>query len=209
MKNKINSLNDAINILEKIKESIKRDIGPIIEYYHKQYIETKIGVGFFAVLRCIFPEIDGLGSYYKGTINNTAKNATEYIRDYFGRINLEYKRKGAFIYQVYRHGLMHQHTPAFLLIDGKKSGWSIGISFPLDPRNHLQYANRSVNIDVHQFYEDLLSSIDLFRRDIEAGNNELLKNLITAHGEMHYPISKEKLLQKPFITEADFKFVCE
>jgi hypothetical protein len=207
MKAKIITKEDIVEYLEEIQQSIKNDAGTAIDFYMDHFLKTDEGIGLFTIPRIIFPEIDNLGSYYAGTIKNTSANAINFIKDYFSKINLEYLNKGAFIYQVYRHGLMHQHIPKFVSYKNKNLGWAIGLSNRGTKSSHLKLWGKSVKIDGKQFYEDLLIAIDLYKEDIKSGNRKLISNFIKAHKEMITPISKTALLKKSYFSKKDLSFI--
>lgn len=194
--NNIYSKDNIVLHLMDIKKSIENDIGMAITLYMDYFFKTNKGIGFFAIPRMIFPEIDNLGSYYAGEIKNTPQNSIHFMKDYFTRSNPEYLRKGAFIYYVYRHGLMHQHSPKFISYEGENIGWAIHLSNKGVASNNLKLFGRTVQIDGRMLYEDLLVAIDFYIKDIENDDSKLINNFITAHKEMNKPISKTEVLSR-------------
>ncbi len=219
--NKIYKKEDIINHLEEIKKSLEDDVGNAVKWYAEYFLKNKEGkgIGLFAIPRIIFPEIDNLGCYLSGNINNTAKNAVNFIRKYFGKINPEYKDIGGFIYLVYRHGLMHQHTPKLVSYKKKILGWAISLSGPNNVTNsHLEKFGDTIQIDGKQLYEDLIVGIDFYIKDFENSNKnkKLIKNFSAAFYQMNRPISKSACLKKGkgnkkykrgYIKQSDFKFL--
>lgn len=202
---------NIIKHLEDIKRSLQNDVKPAIDLYMKHFFETSEGIGFFAIPRMLFPEIDNLGSYYAGEINNTPKNAISFIKTYFSQVNPEYSNKGAFIYLVYRHGLMHQHSPKFISYKKKSVGWAIHLSSDgvVTTSTHLKLLGKTVQVDGRQLYEDLLSALDSYINDIKNEKDNLIKNFIKAHKEMMKPLSKSLVIQKyrAYIKQKDLEFL--
>ncbi len=202
---------NIIQHLQDIKKSLRNDIEPVIDLYMEHFFKTNEGIGLFAIPRMIFPEIDNLGAYYSGTIKNTPKYAIRFIKDYFSRVNLEYLNKGAFIYLVYRHGLMHQHTPKLLSYKRKSIGWAIHLSSNkvVTTHTHLGLLGKTVQIDGRQLYEDLLFALDFYINDIKNERKNLIENFSKAHKEMKKPLSKTLVLQKyiNYIKQRDLQFL--
>jgi len=211
MKKDIYTKENIVRHLEDIKKSLRNDIAPVIDLYMKHFFQTNEGIGFFAIPRMLFPEIDNLGSYYAGEINNTAKNAIGFIKAYFSKVNLEYMNKGAFIYLVYRHGLMHQHSPKFISYKKKNIGWAIHLSSNgvVTTHTHLKLLGKTIQIDGRQLYEDLLSALDFYIIDIKSEKRNLIGNFIEAHKEMMGPLSKTLVLGKyrNYIKQKDLQFL--
>ena len=204
---KINNDKDlAISILNDITQSLKNDVGSALKTYHGVFISSPVGIGFFAIPRLIFPEIDNLGCYLVGDIKHTASNAISFMKMYFSKVDPEYRSKSAFIYFVYRHGLMHQHMPKSVSCNKKNIGWSVGISTPNTKTSHLNFIANSLNIDGQQFYEDFLRALELYKKDV-LSNDAILKNLITAHRKMISPVPETELLKKPYIKQSDLDFL--
>ena len=88
-----------------VAQSIKDDVGNAMDTY------SNLGTGFFAVPRMLFPEIDGLGSYLTGKSESTSENITLYIREVMSQIDNRYRKLAVFITFIFRHGLLHQHSP--------------------------------------------------------------------------------------------------
>lgn len=211
IKKDIYTKGNIIKHLEAIKKSLQNDVEPVIDLYMKHFFKTNEGIGFFAIPRMLFPEIDNLGSYYAGEINNTAKNATSFIKAYFSKVSLEYMNKGAFIYLVYRHGLMHQHSPKLISYKKKNIGWAIHLSSNgvVTTHTHLKLLGKTVQIDGRQLYKDLLSALDFYISDIKSEKKNLIENFIKAHKEMGKPLNKTLVLKryKNYIKQQDLQFL--
>ena len=196
---------DIVKILEEIEKSVKNDVDPIINLYINHFKDTDEGIGLFTIPRIIFPEIDNLGAYYKGTIYNSSQNAISFIKDYFSQIEPEYKEKGAFIYVIYRHGLMHQHTPKLMSYRKKNVGWVVSLS--LDGVGHLDIWGKTVQLNAGRLYDNYLGALNLYKNDIQKGDQKLINKFILAHKEMATPMSKTKLLKRDYLQQSDFNFL--
>lgn len=200
-----------VKYLNEVKISLQNDVAPAIDLYMKHFFKTNEGVGFFAIPRMIFPEIDNLGSYYCGEINNTAQNAIKFIKDYFVTANSEYKNKGALVYLIYRHGLMHQHTPKYISYKGKNIGWAIHLSSNgvVTGSTHLKLLGKTLMIDGRQLYLDLLTALDSYINDINSDKPNLIQNFTKSFNVMQKPLSKALILRKhkSYIKDSDFKFL--
>lgn len=203
----------AIFLLTEILTSSENDIKPVLGLYCSHNLNKEPKIGFFAVPRLIFPEIDGLGCYYAGKIDGTSKNAINFIKEYFGRVNSIYKNRGSFLYFVYRHGLMHQHIPKTIIMDGKVFGWGISISSDEVSTNcmHLQVINGNIQIDANRFYEDFSKALKIFIDDVKNETNDVLAiNIIQAHKEMYNSQDTVNIINKyKYMCKDDFLFLNE
>lgn len=209
MKEKIITKDDIVETLREIKKSIKNDVGTIIDLYIDHFFKTDEDIGLFAVPRLLFPEIDNMGSYFVGeNLKNSPDNAIKFMKKYFSKVDIEYKNKSAFIYIIYRHGLMHQHIPKFMSYRRKNIGWAIGLSKKNTISHHLKLMGKTIRIDGRQFYEDFLDAIDFYIDDIKRGDKKIFNNFIKAHTEMMKPLSKSEYLKnKSYVKQKDFNFL--
>lgn len=207
MEQVINSKQDALDLLNEIKTSLERDVGLVTRQYLDYYNDTGTGVGFFAIPRLIFPEIDNLGCYLAGTTENTGANAIAFMKKYFSITNPEYASKSSFIYIIYRHGLMHQHTPKILSYRGKNIGWQINLSEHGESSHLRQNNNGSVIIDGRQFLDDIFMAIEKYKTDIKNNVPDLLLNMQKAHSEMMNVLDESVFLRKGGVASTDLDFL--
>lgn len=132
------------------------------------------------------------------------------MMEYFPR--KQYKEISGFIYNVFRHGLLHSHWPKMMKINNKVIGWSMIISQKdnLLEKGHLicpDPKKTHLNINAWEFYEDFLASIDNYVKDFDNGDfkkeNELIKNFSRAHFKMHEP---EVMRKRGIIKDSDINF---
>lgn len=195
------SQKEILEHLDEVKRSLENDVGSIINVYIK-----KGDSGFFAILRLIFPEIDHLGSLYKGVNNQNeiASAAIEFMKTYFARVNPEYSNKAAFIYIIYRHGLIHSHSPKTMLYDKQlETGWRIS----MDGKQHLYYDGYRLSIDGPTFYNDFLKAISFYREDISNEKEGLARNFNIGFQYMLAHLNKGEMLKRKYCSLDDFAFL--
>lgn len=200
--------NGIIRTLEEIEQFLNNETWPVIDLCIKTFKSKQKIVGLFNIPRLLFPIIDTLSCYYKGNIKDTAFNAIAFLKDYFSRLNPEYERKGAFIYCICRHGLMHQFIPKFISYRRKNIGWEISLNTSGNLSNHLKMCGKTVIIECVQFYDDLLGALGLYKLDIDQGKDGLINKFISVHEKMMEPMNKTGLLErKPYLKQSDFDFL--
>lgn len=155
----------ATNYLRNhLKQAVINDFGVASSAYIFDSQRTRVGKGFFGLLRILFPTITFLGTLYKG--KDSSANAIAFMNRYLGRVNPHYRRVGDIIYNVYRHGLMHTYMPKMVKIGQRLTGWFITYNTP----DHLQVrtvgTNTWISVCPQQLYEDLLQAIELFIAEI-------------------------------------------
>ncbi|MFH1352581.1 MAG: hypothetical protein ABIH68_03290 [bacterium] len=202
-----------------ITTSVKTDIEPMLKgWSNRKYRYGKSPPQMYAIPRIIFPEIDGLGRlrYGEKSQYGTAKNAVKFMREYFGRTSKHkeiYTAISGFLYNVYRHGLMHSNYPKKMIIYGKDRGWAISFSdAEKDESSHLQFLGEDKTqfcIDCHEFYRDFLDALDKYKDDFDDTKKqaELLNNFNIAYPLMisaeqgQYSIKRKNILQ-----DSDFEY---
>lgn len=204
----------AQGILKEIRESVKRDVIPVLNAYRNQenWID-KNAPGFWTIPRMIFPEIDGLARLRYGRIINSGSSAdaVKFIRGYFTKS--EYKQIGGFIYNVYRHGLLHSHFPKEMIICGKNRGWGVVIGINSEQKTrHLQFSLPSkkeiLTFDGEEFFNDFLSAIDKYINDFNDPNKEaeLIASFNRAYCIMKSPQLEQESRNMPFMQDSDYDF---
>lgn len=155
--------------------SLEGDVPPIVGLFEKgTAYESK---GFFAMLRVIFPYLTWASKLFctKGT---EADKAVSFLDQY---ADPRYKGVGKRLYEIYRHGLMHNHFPN-VLIEGNPEqivGWKI----TLDAGKHLQVESRQISsadtglqlkacvtaVCPRQLYQDIHCAMQKYATDLEGG----------------------------------------
>lgn len=193
--------------LDDIKKSIEGDVGTVLPVYAANM------AGFFAIPRLLFPEIDGLGSFITGNPRATTENITIYLKLVMSKIDPRYAKYAAFITFVYRHGLLHQHTPKKFEYRKKDIGWMFNISHtnnPLDIQRkfHLHFVNNTLQLDMNVFYQDTFDSIDKLYEMLTKSYKEQFAKAIS---QQSTPLNKTNILNrnKKFIKASDFNFFKE
>jgi len=173
------------------------------------------------VLLLIFTRIDLLGYLYTGdsSSRNSSKNAVQFIRDYFGKIDARYKEVGGLLYYALRHGFVHLSTPKRIQL---KNEIILDFSFAPagKPQYHLSVKEREeiergeklvicrLSVDLSQLYQDMLSAMDTYAEDIR--HSQALSDTFWKAFEARRKPEKEKeevLLRKSYIQDSDFAFI--
>ena len=200
-----------ISYLEnEIKTSIKNDVGTALESYSLKWLNESEGVGFFAIPRMLFPEIDCLGSYLTGS-TSTVVNIKSYLSMIMSKIDSRYAQYASFIAIVYRNGLIHQHIPKCFKYKNKRIGWAFQISssnLPISAlrKSHLIFDNNNLWINMTVFYSDLLNSIDIA---IPIIANSYKKEFSKSYKEQHksLTVSYFRRKYKNILSKKDFEFL--
>lgn len=200
-------------IIQEIRESIRRDIEPLLRAYldKNNWIDGH-APGFWVIPRILFPEIDGLGRLRYGETDTKGSSCWPvlFMREYFPRS--EYKQVSGFIYNTYRHGLLHSHYPKEMIIHGKNRGWQINLSTHQSSIIHLKFQNYKektlLSLGVKDFYEDFLKALDKYVSEFDDSEKEkeLIANFNTAYSVMRNPESEEISRKRPFMLDSDFDF---
>ncbi len=204
-------------LLNDIKQSIINDCGTALEAYWEKFSKDKISVGFFAIPRLLFPEIDGLGSYITGKPMCTGLNIKTYLEKVMSQIDQRYLTFSSFIAFIYRNGLLHHHQPKRFRYKGKELGWWFSIVSPNNPidvqrKYHLIINNDTLMFDMKVFYTDVINSIDLALNIILNNTKDKFQE---AYKIQNKPLTKHSLLRNKkrngcrYIYPRDFKFVSQ
>jgi len=204
---------EIIKVLKEIKQSVNKDIDLALKAYLKHWEKEKEGVGFWVFPRMLFPEIDGLASFYTGNTSSSAnaENAVKFMREYFGRIDKDYSEISGFIYYAYRHSLMHCHYPREIqLVSGKKISWAFIIN-PTELKSRVLefHTNKNIlSIDCVQLFRDFLKALDFYIKDFDAPNKakELIPNFEKAYNEMHRLRTEQEVRKNKFIKDSDLDY---
>lgn len=155
--------------------SLESDVPPILDLFEKGTAHE--GKGFFAMLRVIFPYLTWASKLFC-TKETEADKAASFLDQY---ADPRYKGIGKRLYEIYRHGLMHNHFPS-VLIEGNPEqivGWKI----TLDANEHLQMKSGQmtaadtgsqlmatvISVCPRQLYQDIHCALQKYAADLEAG----------------------------------------
>ena len=194
-------------IVSEVRQSIIDDAETAIKAF------SRSGTGFFAVPRLLFPEIDGLGSYLTGEADSTGKNIFTYLKRAMSLIDPRYAEYAAFITFIFRHGLLHQHSPKKFKYGEREFGWQFEINTTNTPenisrRNHLVFRNNLLLINMNLFYEDLVNSIDRFLAMVDT-RQVSYKNINSAMQKQFGYLKRKDLSGrgKAFLNKDDLAFL--
>lgn len=193
-------------IMNRIKTSVENDVGKVLPTYFENEC------GFFAIPRLLLPEIDGMGAFFTGEAKNTVKNIKTYLAEAMSHIDARYDKYAFFIAVVYRHGLLHQHSPKNFKYKNKEVGWSFVINSSLlekiQRKTHLEISRNTLRIDMNLFYHDFVNSIPIAKDLIVANHKE---NFTKAFKDQTKYLTKTGLLNKykgkKLVSEKDFEFI--
>lgn len=201
------------SIILEIKESVRRDVEPVVKAYQDKnnWIDGNVP-GFWTIPRMIFPEIDGLGRLRFGrrSYSGSSKDAVNFMREYFPR--KEYKKISGFLYNVFRHGLLHSHYPKEMIIYGRNRGWSVSLKLLGTRSMHFKFFSisekKDLILDAEEFYKDFLSAIDGYIQDFDNPDKEaeLIANFNVAYCEMRNSELEQESRKKSFLQDSDFDF---
>jgi hypothetical protein len=156
---------------------LTRDVPPAIDAFIKVYKESKVGVGFWAVPRMVFPTVTFLGCLYKG--DESTAHAIEFLEDYAGRkFEPKYLDLGAAVYIMYRHGLTHTGMPKVIeRDDGALVGWKI----TLDEQSRHLAVDKSgsvmkIEISGERLTQDVCRALENYIADFDGPNRAQLFN---------------------------------
>ena len=160
---------EMLDHLQDIRTSIKKDINPVI--WQKD-------TGFFAFIRSFFSYIDYLGllafgkTGKKGQIaeGQSTECSVKFIQDFF---DYPYKELASLLVYMYRHGIIHQYQPKFILLNGGKN-----IGFMTDHPSIIEYNG--------EVYHHLRYKNNFLPFSLEAASRVLmLLYLLPVHSYIH------------------------
>lgn len=112
------SLDEAKEHLHMLADTVGNDIEPLL---------ATPGCAPFAVAREVFSYVDYLGSlrYGRRTDRKMSVLAKRFISNYLGKVDSAYGVWGGVIYEMYRHGTIHNFEPQQVTVDGSTIyGWA-------------------------------------------------------------------------------------
>lgn len=101
-------LRRTLDWIKKIKNYSEDDIPPGMNL-------QKAAGGYYSTIQLIFNYVDTFGAHFEGT--QSAKNATKFIREYFGKVNPRYEDIAGILYSVFRHGIVHTTHPKPFIVN--------------------------------------------------------------------------------------------
>jgi len=142
------SHNIAIHYLKhEIQESVEREMNVILS-------GTK--AGFYAGLRFLFAEVNGLACLYWGKDSDSKNCKAELVVEFMRKFGILQPTPGLH-YEVFRHGLMHSHHPKWIKKNKKVIGWYID----------NEEKRKGFGVYVPEFRDQVISSIKEFIAELE------------------------------------------
>lgn len=196
-------------IKNEIQQSIKNDVGTSLNAYWEEFYKNNKGVGYFAVPRMIFPELDGLGSFITGETKNTVLNIKTYMQEVMSLVDSRYADFATFIPLIFRHGLLHQHSPKRFKHKNADIGWRFVINSPNNPvevsrKRHLVFDRNNLSIDMNLFFNDVVKSIDLF---LPMVTKEYRHNFEKSIKAQYKKLTRNSFSKRGYKSKKDFPFL--
>lgn len=168
------------NILKYLKKDIIGSINADLVLALKQHEKLQRG-GFFSISRQVFCYLDYLGSLLHG--ENSTKNALKYMNDYMAKVNPKYGTMSTIMYNMWRHGTVHEYDPKTFKNskDGYRLVWGANNdSKPGNRKWHLACFCSEKNpnlyvlwVNLFQLVADLKKSIRFLINEIELNPSRL------------------------------------
>lgn len=164
------------HLREEIMVSINDDIIQVIEFH-----KNNKG-GFHSIPRHIFCYIDYLGQLVFDDKSETY-NAVKYMQTYF---DSRYKEISILIYEMWRHGTVHEFDPKEMKCGDKLIVWASHIN---GSKSHLRIIRRDpvsdnirsrwpgineiyeISLNFHNLADDLIKSVDRLINELDSDDN--------------------------------------
>jgi hypothetical protein len=132
--------------LERVRDRLKRDVGPYFALARRIYRETGQGVGFWALVRMIFPVIEGVAVviFRSGTSRKPPVRLLQ-------TLGMKYPNVA---WEMYRHTLMHNEEMASASYRGRTVNWGIRLG------GGHSWKKGQLHIDARTLYADFLQFLE-------------------------------------------------
>ncbi len=187
----------AITYLEnEVKQSIVSEMSLILTF------PAANTTGYYAAVRFLFAEIEGLAKLYFGResvrtprYGGTVYKAEDAVR-FMRRFNILTPTSGAH-YEVFRHGLAHTHMPKFIKKGHQVIGWYLS-----NVAGVTQFG-----IFTPQFRDQVISAIDSFvdelRNEQANGGRNRLNKFLIGYSDTATILTRRDL--RPYARNRDFR----
>jgi hypothetical protein len=166
---------DVVEYLEKdFLAAINNDLIAVLKLH-----EGGIG-GFHSVPREVFCYLDYISAIRYG--ENSTTNAIRFIEKYLGNKNIRYKHYGKLLYEMWRHGTVHEFDPKRLKHSSKKYsvGWQTNNDSGKEERAcHLEcfkVFGKSdtflLNVNLFQLVDDFVGSVQALISELKKSRNK-------------------------------------
>lgn len=129
--------------LENVKIRLENDVAPYMKLIKKIQNTTGVGIGFWALVRMIFPIIDELSNTL---YRKSRKNKYKHIK-LLQKLGLKFPN---LIWEMYRNGLIHHDIPRKILYKDIEIKWGIKTS------GKHEYKKDMILININQVYDSLV-----------------------------------------------------
>jgi hypothetical protein len=137
--------------LSAVAGRLRNDVGPYFGMIQDVYARTRVGVGFWALARMIFPVIEAVSTViYRAGSRRGGARERQPVR-LFRELGFQYPNLA---WEMYRHTLMHNDEMATAAYRGRRIGWEIRVG-----GGHVWTRGR-LGIDVEKLYQDFLAFLD-------------------------------------------------
>lgn len=191
------------------------DLEGRIDTHSSEDNETHIALtyAFFNTFFCL---VENLGYLYKG--ERSSKNAVSFLRDYFGQVRPVYREMGGLLYDLYRHGSIHQLMPKSIVLS---NGIKVSCVFPPEstmPNSQISIG-QNLNTDERKksiwlmmscdaLYNDMMSAVKIYEDDLQ--KDAALFNTFEASARQFQKDVTEAEIRKKcrsYIGDSDFNFL--
>jgi hypothetical protein len=142
------------DFLTGVHERLKNDVEPYFDLIEKINRETGRAIGFWALVRMIFPIIEAVGSViHKGVSDKGGIKIS--INKHLKLMDELKVPCSGLVWEIYRHSLMHGDRPRKAVYRKQKVNWELRIG------GGHQVKHNCLAIDVQKCYVDFLSFLDI------------------------------------------------
>jgi hypothetical protein len=175
----------VIDYLEhNLSRVIRNDLVAVLQFHEKQEIS-----GFHSVAREVFCYIDYLGSIFRGPPAESEK-AISFIETYMTKADRRYKQIGRLIYEMWRHGTVHEFDPKILKHSRRKYsiGWlTNNSSAPVNRACHLECFKKQNIEDKYVIAMNLFELVDHLMFALKAFIDQLKRSKALARtAQQHF-----------------------
>ena len=170
---------DVVDYLEKdFLAAINNDLIAVVKFH-----EGGIG-GFHSVPREVFCYIDYI-SVLRYALPNSSTKAIQFIENYLGRTNVRYKHYGKLLFEMWRHGTVHEFDPKKLKHSSKKYsvGWQTNNDSGKEERAcHLEcfkvYGKNDsflLNVNLFQLVDDFVRGVHILISELKKAKRKCIE----------------------------------
>lgn len=166
-----------VDHLSGLLNSIQRDVYEVLKYHRS----LNNGGGIHSVPRQVFCFIDHVASIrYKHEPGKETDWAVKFIREYFGTLNQRYRDYGGLLYDIWRHGTVHEYDPQIVVIEDsgeRRLGWVVSDNDGNGSRAcHLLCGCFETKSQSYGFILNLFEMVEHLMQVVENLRRELEKN---------------------------------